>query len=90
MDRTRRSTLLLLAALPAACGRAPDLVGIDNPASPAGSVRAATPHRLFLMTCASVDAWMQACRRAMTRLQGLAVRAKSSDGFQRMIAAKFS
>jgi len=50
MDRSRRSTLLLLAALPAACARAPDLVGIDNPALPAETVATATSHRIFLMT----------------------------------------
>ena len=43
-------TLALLAPALAACGRPPDLIGIDNPELPADSVARAREHRLFIMT----------------------------------------
>lgn len=49
MDPTRRALVLALLAT-TACSRAPDLVGIDNPALPAERVPAVTEHRLFIMT----------------------------------------
>lgn len=42
--------LLAVAVLAAGCGRAPDLVGIDNPEVPAHSVAEAREHRVFIMT----------------------------------------
>ncbi|MFK7871076.1 MAG: alpha/beta hydrolase [Roseobacter sp.] len=40
--------LVLIYALLAACGRPPELVGIDNPEIPVASVKAASTHRVFL------------------------------------------
>jgi esterase/lipase superfamily enzyme len=46
----RLAVLALAVTLPllAACGRAPDLVGIDNPQVPAASVPGVTRHRIFI------------------------------------------
>lgn len=48
--RLRLAVLALAVGLPllAACGRAPDLVGIDNPEIPAASVAGVTRHRIFI------------------------------------------
>lgn len=48
---SRRSILLALpATLLLGCARSPDLVGIDNPEVPAGSVVKASDHRVFILT----------------------------------------
>jgi esterase/lipase superfamily enzyme len=48
---SRRSILLALpATLLLGCARPPDLVGIDNPEIPAGSVAKARDHRVFVLT----------------------------------------
>ena len=40
----------VLALAPAGCTRAPDLVGVDNPAIPVASIAGLTRHRIFIMT----------------------------------------
>ncbi|MEM0946655.1 MAG: alpha/beta hydrolase [Pseudomonadota bacterium] len=39
----------------ASCGRAPDLIGIDNPEFPAASVEGASRQKLFIMTTRAAD-----------------------------------
>ncbi|MEM1429353.1 MAG: alpha/beta hydrolase [Pseudomonadota bacterium] len=45
-----RYAALLLALLLVSCGRAPELVGIDNPEIPVRSVETATRHKVFIAT----------------------------------------
>lgn len=45
-----RYLALVLLLMMAACGRAPELVGIDNPAVPTRSVVDATKHKVFIVT----------------------------------------
>ena len=47
---TARLLLALLAPILVACGRPPELIGIDNPQMPAEYVAAAGQHRLFIMS----------------------------------------